>query len=91
MTNDPTSFSRPSTNSQFRVKHTKGSVKATGELLGSNNYVKTTKKESNYLNQQRQLLYLQKSTAGIGGGSAAVTSVMRPATCKSAYKKVAKP
>ena len=38
------------------------------------------KKETSFLNQQRQLLYLKNASAGIGGGSASMQGVLRPST-----------
>ena len=77
MTNDPGNFSRPETASQFRVKRTKGSIKKDKEHFGKS-YLDKNVLESNYLNQQRQLLYLKNTSHGTGGGSKNMEKAMRP-------------
>lgn len=78
VTNNPVNFKQAVTQSQFGVTLSKGSHKATSDLHNVKSRISLQKKESTFLNQQRQLLYLKTQSSGIGGGSKAVTALMRP-------------
>lgn len=87
VTNDPKNFSRPSTISQFRVNGAKGSLKTANDMYVESNLV-PSKIESNYLNQQSKLFYLKSTSAGMGGGSASVTGLLRPQTCTAGSQPI---